>query len=379
MNQTKYRTMRKNFRKVVLTSATALLVLSSCGGKGQQQQSIVEYPTVKVEKADITLETRYSATIRGRQDIEVYPQVGGTLQRLLVTEGQTVKKGQTLFIIDQVPYQAALNTAEAALKAAKAQEATAQLSYDSRKKLFDEEVVSDFDLQTAQNTLLSAKASVAQAEAQVVNARNSLSYTVVKSPADGVVGTLPFRQGALVGPSMPQSLTTVSDNNQMYVYFSMNEAQFLQLTRQNGSVENAIANMPAVELQLVDGSIYELKGKVESASGVVDRATGSVQLRAVFDNPNHMLHSGSTGNVIIPQTLKDALLIPATAAAQTQDKYRVYAVDKDGVAHSQIISILPQNNGKQFIVTEGITEGTEIVAEGANMVKDDQQVKSVNK
>ncbi|MBQ4003162.1 MAG: efflux RND transporter periplasmic adaptor subunit, partial [Bacteroidaceae bacterium] len=225
----------------------------------------------------------------------------------------------------------------------------------------------------------SAKASVAQAEAQVVNARNSLSYTVVKSPADGVVGTLPFRQGALVGPSMPQSLTTVSDNNQMYVYFSMNEAQFLQLTRQNGSVENAIANMPAVELQLVDGSIYELKGKVESASGVVDRATGSVQLRAVFDNPNHMLHSGSTGNVIIPQTLKDALLIPATAAAQTQDKYRVYAVDKDGVAHSQIISILPQNNGKQFIVTEGIAEGTEIVAEGANMVKDDQQVKSVNK
>lgn len=379
MNQTKYQTMRKNFRKVVLTSATALLVLSSCGGKGQQQQSIVEYPTVKVEKADITLETRYSATIRGRQDIEVYPQVGGTLQRLLVTEGQTVKKGQTLFIIDQVPYQAALNTAEAALKAAKAQEATAQLSYDSRKKLFDEEVVSDFDLQTAQNTLLSAKASVAQAEAQVVNARNSLSYTVVKSPADGVVGTLPFRQGALVGPSMPQSLTTVSDNNQMYVYFSMNEAQFLQLTRQNGSVENAIANMPAVELQLVDGSIYELKGKVESASGVVDRATGSVQLRAVFDNPNHMLHSGSTGNVIIPQTLKDALLIPATAAAQTQDKYRVYAVDKDGVAHSQIISILPQNNGKQFIVTEGIAEGTEIVAEGANMVKDDQQVKSVNK
>lgn len=379
MNQTKYRTMRKNFRKVVLTSATALLILSSCGGKGQQQQSIVEYPTVKVEKADITLETRYSATIRGRQDIEVYPQVGGTLQRLLVTEGQTVKKGQTLFIIDQVPYQAALNTAEAALKAAKAQEATAQLSYDSRKKLFDEEVVSDFDLQTAQNTLLSAKASVAQAEAQVVNARNSLSYTVVKSPADGVVGTLPFRQGALVGPSMPQSLTTVSDNNQMYVYFSMNEAQFLQLTRQNGSVENAIANMPAVELQLVDGSIYELKGKVESASGVVDRATGSVQLRAVFDNPNHMLHSGSTGNVIIPQTLKDALLIPATAAAQTQDKYRVYAVDKDGVAHSQIISILPQNNGKQFIVTEGIAEGTEIVAEGANMVKDDQQVKSVNK
>ena len=144
-------------------------------------------------------------------------QVGGTLQKLCVTEGQKVKKGQPLFIIDQVPYQAALNTAEAALKAAEAQLATAQLNYDSRKKLFDEKVVSDFDIQTANNSLLTAQAQVAQAKAQVVNARNSLSYTVVKSPADGVVGTLPYRQGALVSSAMPQPLTTVSDNNKMYV------------------------------------------------------------------------------------------------------------------------------------------------------------------
>lgn len=367
--------MKKNLSIVFGSALMAMSVLSSCGGEKGRQASIVEFKTMKVGRTDMALSNNYNATIRGRQDVEVYPQVSGTLQRILVTEGQSVKKGQTMFIIDQVPFQAALNTAEAALKAAQAQEATAALNYESRKKLFDQEVVSDFDMQTAHNSLLSAKATVAQAEAQVVNARNSLSYTVVKSPADGVVGTLPYRQGALVGPSIPQSLTTVSDNNQMWVYFSMNESQFLALTRESGSAENAVAAMPEVSLQLVDGSTYELTGRVESVSGVVDQQTGSVQLRAVFDNPSHILHSGSTGKIVIPTTLKDVLTIPTTAAVQTQDKFRVYTVDKDGVAHGQAISIMTQNDGKQYIVTEGLEEGTEIVAEGAAMVREGQPVK----
>ena len=368
---------RRNFNYTLLTIVSGMLLLSACNGKQKQQEMpITVFKTTKVAKSDITLESKYNATIRGRQDVEVYPQVSGTLQKILVTEGQNVKKGQAMFIIDQVPFQAALNTAEAALKSAQAQEATAQLSYDSRKQLFDQQVVSEFDLQTAHNSLLSAKAAVAQAQAQVINARNSLSYTVVKSPADGVVGILPYRQGALVGPSIPQSLTTVSDNNQMWVYFSMNEAQFLQLTRENGSVEKAIEVMPDVNLQLVDGTMYNLPGRVESASGVVDRATGSVQLRAVFDNPSHILHSGSTGKVIIPIVFKDALTIPTTAAVQIQDKFRVMVVDANGIAHSKIISVHPQNDGKQFIVTEGLEAGTEVVAEGANMVKDDQKVKN---
>ncbi len=367
--------MRKNIKFVVVSALTMAIMLCSCNGQKQQEAAIVEFKTIKVAKTDVTIESKYSATIRGRQDIEVYPQVSGTLQQLCVTEGQRVSQGQTLFIIDQVPYQAALNTAEAALKAAQAQEATAQLNYDSRKQLFDQKVVSEFDLQTAQNSLLSAKAQVAQAQAQLVNARNSLSYTVVKSPANGVVGTLPYRQGALVGPSIPQALTTVSDNNQMYVYFSMSESEFLALSRKAGSAEKAVSQMPSVRLQLVDGSIYDTTGQVETASGVVDRSTGSVQLRAVFTNPNHMLHSGSTGNVIIPVEYKDVLTVPASGVVQLQDKHKVYTVDKDGVAHSQIVSVLAQNTGKDFIVTEGLKEGTEVVAEGASMVKDDQKVK----
>lgn len=372
--------MKRNISMVAGAIGMVAFMLTSCGGgKGQQQAApVTVFKTIKAEKTDITLNTKASATIRGRQDIDVYPQVGGTLQRLCVTEGQVVKKGQPLFIIDQVPYQAALNTAEAALKAAEAQEATATLNYESRKKLHEQEVVSDFDLQTTYNTLLTAKASVAQAQAQVVNARNSLSYTVVKSPADGVVGTLPYRQGALVSSAMPQPLTTVSDNSEMYVYFSINESQLLKMIRESGTLEKAIETMPEVTLQLVDGSEYEMKGRVESASGVVDRSTGSVQLRAVFANPNHMLHSGSSGNIIIPMEYKDVIAIPATAAVQTQDKFRVCTVDEKGAAHGQLISILPQNNGQQFIVTEGLSEGTEIVADGANMVKEGQLVKNVN-
>lgn len=362
---------------LTIMSLTAMALLSSCSGKKQQgAMPTPTFKTGKVERQDITLTQKYSATIRGRQDIDVYPQVAGTLQKLCVTEGQKVTKGQTLFIIDQVPYQAALNTAEAAQKAANAALATAQLTYDSKKKLFDQQIISDVELQTANNTLLTAKAQVAQADAQVVNARNSLSYTVVKSPANGVVGTLPYRQGALVSSAMPQPLTTVSDNNEMYVYFSVSEAQFLQMVRNNNNVEEAIASIPELTLQLVDGSEYEHKGKVESASGVVDRNTGSVQLRAAFVNPNHILHSGSTGNVILPAEYKNVIVVPTTAAVQLQDKYKVFIVDKDGIAHSQIISIMPQTNGKQYIVTSGLNGGEEIVSEGAGMVKEGQKVKN---
>ena len=370
--------MSYNIKTGLLTAIVGLAVLTSCGKKQQQQMPSAVYKTVKVSTQTIQLDTEYSATIRGRQDIDVYPQVGGTLQKLCVTEGQTVKKGQTLFIIDQVPFQAALNTAEAALKAAEAQQATAELNYNSRKQLFDERVVSEFDMQTAHNALLSAKAAVAQAKAQVVNARNSLSYTVVKSPSDGVVGTLPYRQGALVGSSMPKPLTTVSDNSQMYVYFSLNESELLKLAREYGSIDSAVVNMPPVRLLLVDGSEYEEVGKVESVSGVVDRSTGSVQLRAVFNNPNKLLHSGSTGNVIIPATFENVIVVPAAATVQTQDKFKVFTVDENGIAHSQLITINEKDGGNEFIVTSGLKGGEEIVAEGAGMVKEGQDVKKLN-
>lgn len=209
-----------------------------------------------VATQDRELSDTKSASIRGRQDIDIYPQVSGTLTQLCVTEGQRVRKGQTLFIIDQVPYQAALQTAEANVQAAEAQLATARLTHESRQELYKENVVSSFDLSTAKNSFLAAKAQLAQAQAQEVNARNNLSYTVVKSPSDGVVGMLPYRVGTLVGPNIPQALTTVSDNSDMYVYFSLTEAELLSLTNQYKSMEEALKNMPEIQLTLIDGSVY---------------------------------------------------------------------------------------------------------------------------
>lgn len=366
--------MKLNIKNVCILTLGAVTLFTSCGKK-QQVLPSATFQTAKAEVKEVTLTNKYSATIRGRQDIDVYPQVGGYLQKLCVTEGQKVKKGQPLFIIDQVPFQAALNTAEAALKAAQAQEASAALNYESKKVLRQQNVISDFDLQTTYNTLLTAKAQVAQAQAQVVNARNNLGYTVVKSPADGVVGTLPYRQGALVGSQIPQPLTTVSDNHEMYVYFSMTETDLLAMCREHKSIEEAIAAFPEVSLTLVDGSEYSQKGKIESVSGVIDRNTGSVQLRALFQNAEGLLHSGSTGIVNIPVVMSQHIVIPMTATVQVQDKYRVWLVGADSCAHEQIVTLHPQNNRTEVIVLSGLEKGQEFVSVGAGMVKNGQKVK----
>lgn len=298
--------MKQTFVQAALVACCMAVV--SCG-QAPTQQRAAEYSVQTITTTDRTIPTNYSATIRGRQDIAIYPQVSGTISQVCITEGQRVTKGQTLFIIDQVPYKAALRTAEANVEAAKAAVATAQLTYDSKKELFSRNVVSQYDLSTAENSLLTAKAQLAQADAALVNAANNLSYTVVKAPSNGVVGTLPYRVGALVSASIPQPLTTVSDNSTMYVYFSMTAKQQLNLTRRYGSIAETLKNMPDVQLQLNDGTVYDQTGRVESISGVVDTSTGSVQLRAVFPNENGLLLSGSTGNIIMPNLYKDLSLI----------------------------------------------------------------------
>ncbi len=328
-----------------------------------------EYAVMTVASTDREIPTNYSATIRGRQDIDIYPQVSGTIWQLCVNEGQSVTKGQTLFIIDQVPYKAALKTAEANVAAAEASVATAQLTYDSKKELFARNVVSQYDLSTAENSLLTAKAQLAQAEAQQVNAANNLSYTVVKAPSNGVVGTLPYRVGALVSASMPQPLTTVSDNSTMYVYFSMTENQLLNLTRRYGSINETIKNMPDVQLQLNDGSMYDQKGRVESISGVIDTSTGSVSLRAAFPNPNGLLHSGGSGNVVLTNTFKDCIVVPQAATFEIQDKVFAYKV-QDGKAVAAPLSVETISNGQEYIVKSGLVPGDVIVTEGVGLMRE---------
>lgn len=332
------------------------------------------YAIMEVKAADKELSTSYSATIRGRQDIDIYPQVSGTIEKLCVTEGQTVRRGQLLFVIDQIPYRAALKTAVANVEAARAAMATAELTYNSNKELYAQKVVSEFSLKTAENTYLTAKAQLTQAEAQEVNARNNLSYTEVKSPSDGVVGALPYRVGALVGANLPYPLTTVSDNSDMYVYFSMTENQLLALTRQYGSMDEALKNMPEVELVLNDNSVYNKKGVIESISGVIDRQTGTVMSRVVFPNESRLLHSGASGTVVVPSIYKDCIAIPQGATVQMQDKVVVYKV-VDGKAVSTLITVAGISDGREYVVLSGLRSGDEIISEGAGLVREGTQVK----
>ena len=324
---------------------------------------------MRITTSDKELQTTYSASIRGRQDIDIYPQVSGFLTKLCVEEGQAVRKGQVLFIIDQVPYRAALQTAEANVEAARASVSTAQLTYDSKKELFAQNVISEFDLQTSYNNLLTAKAQLAQTEAQRVSAANNLSYTEVKSPADGVVGTLPYRVGALVSASLPKPLTTVSDNSDMYVYFSMTENQLLDMTRRYGSRSKALEEMPAIGLILNDKSTYPSQGKIETISGVIDTSTGTVSLRAVFPNKEGLLQSGGAGNVVVPVQKRNCIVVPQAATYEVQDKVFVFKV-VDGKAQSAPVEVIRVNGGKEYIVDKGLNVGDVIVAEGVGLLRE---------
>ena len=362
--------MRKNMAFMFFPAL--LVAFAAC--REEQKQASSSYPTMVVRKESRSLDARYSASIRGRQDIEIYPQVEGTLQQLLVTEGQRVSKGQVMFVIDQVPYKAALNTAEADMKSAQSALATARLTHEGRRLLLEQQVISDFDMQKAANELASAEAAVEQADARLANARNDLSYTVVRSPADGVVGTLPYRQGALVGSDMEQPLTVVSDNSSMYVYFSMNESRLLDLLQRYGSLEKALGDLPDVSLYLSNGTLYKEKGRIESISGVIDRSTGSVSLRAAFPNPDGLLHSGASGNVAIPERYDGCIVIPQEVTFRIQEKVLVYKV-VDGRAVSAVIRVSPMDNGREYIVTGGLEEGTEIVSGGVGLLREGTLVK----
>ena len=362
-------------RLTMAIGCALVCVMSGCK-EAQTEQAVAEYAMLTVTAADKVLNTPYSATIRGRQDIAIYPQVAGYLTKLCVTEGQRVKAGQLLFVIDQVPYRAALEQAVANVAAAEASLATAKLTYESKQALFEKKVVSDFDLRTAENAYLSAKAGLAQAKALELNARNNYSYTEVKSPANGVVGTLPYRVGALVSPSgMPQPLTTVSDNSDMYVYFSLTENQLLGLMRQYGSKEEVLSQMPEVSLLLNDGSAYAHKGCVESISGVVDRSTGTASLRAVFPNPEGLLLSGTSGNVVLTNALKDCLVIPQAATFEVQDQAYVYKV-VDGKASASPVKVTRVDGGQEYIVEQGLQSGDRIVAEGVGLLREGMPIKA---
>lgn len=359
--------------KMIFILATAL-ALAGCGQQGAEEKTpATDFETMTVSKQDITLEQSYPAQIEGRQSIKIIPRVEGYLHQICVKEGQRVKKGQVLFVIDQASYQAEVRAAEANVAVAKAGVETAQLNYDSRKTLYQKNVVSDYDLRTATANLAMAKAQSQQAQAQLQSARTNLSYTVLRSPSDGVAGSLPFRVGDFVGPSTQGGLTTIADAHEMYVYFSLTERDAMSLIARYGSLDKAVAAFPPVILLTANGDTCTVKGRVESISGVVDSSTGSVSARAVFPNADNHLLSGSTGSIVIPNELKQVIVIPKSATYEIQDKTYAWRI-VEGKAESKMISVQPTSDGKNYVVTSGLTVGDIIVAKGAGYVKEGQEI-----
>ena len=351
--------------------STVLLgtLLTACKQGQERQETTQELPVMVVSSRPVEFEEKYSASIRGRQDVDIIPQISGRIIRLCVKEGEQVKTGQVLAVIDQVPFRAALRTAIANVSAAKARVETARIELRGKQTLFEGKVISDYELSLARNSLTVALAELEQAKAQETDARNNLSYTEIKSPSNGVVGTLPFRIGALVSPNMTQPFTVVSDNAEMYAYFSVSENKLRQLKARFGTTDSMIARMPEVSLQLNDGTVYKHKGRIETVSGVVNATTGAVQIKALFPNPDSELLSGTIGNVILQGLNTNAILIPMTATVELQDKIIAYRL-KDGKAKAAYLTVDRLNDGSHFVVRQGLSVGDTIVTEGVGLVKE---------
>lgn len=365
--------------KILLFAALAAMLVS-CGGKkssGKPNFGDNEYAVRTIGAQSAELQTTYPATIRGMQDVEIRPKVSGFITKLCVKEGQAVKAGQLLFVIDNVTYAAAVRQAKAAVNSAKAQLNTARLTYNNNEKLFKNNVIGSYELQSAKNNMQAAAAALAQAEASYVSAKENLSYCYVTSPASGVIGDLPYRVGALVSASSQQPLTTVSNISTMQVYFSMTEKELLDMTKTAGGLHTAIKDYPAVKLQLADGTIYDHPGRVATVSGVIDATTGSVSMRADFPNPQHLLKSGGSGSIVVPHVSSSAIVIPQYAVAQVQDKHFVYIVGKDNKVKYSAVIVDPQDDGKNFIITSGLKVGDRIVVNGISSLTDGAEIKPI--
>lgn len=349
--------------------AGTLMILASCGGNNanqqMMQQAAPQIATVTLNYSNSDLSTTYPATIKGKTDVEIRPQVSGFITRVLVDEGQYVVKGQPLFNIDNVQFQAAVDNARAAVNVAQTAVQTATLTAQNKQQLFDKNIISEYENQLAQNDLAMAKSQLAQAQANLITAQKNLSYTIVTAPSSGVIGSIPNREGTLASPSMVQPLTTVSDNGDVYAYISLTEKDILQLT-DNGkySLNEKIKEMPEVTLRLSDGAIYPEPGKVSTVSGIIDNTTGSASVRILFKNPNGMLRSGSTGQILMPVRMDSVIVIPQKATTELQNLRYAYVVNDSNVVTSVPITVSPINDGKNFVVTSGLKAGQRIAIEG---------------
>lgn len=364
---------RNNVKMGVVALAAVVGGLTSCGGEMPQVEQ-TSYETVTIKKEDITVPMKFSAKLKGETDVTITPQVSGQLTRICVTEGDQVKKGQVLFIIDQRDAQLELESAQANLQAALAQEASAKIEYESNKNLYEKKIVSKYTLDTSENSYNQAKASVAQYRAQVNRAKVNLGYCTITAPVTGSIGEIPVRTGDQVSPST--YLTTVSGNANMDAEFSLPETILSMMLSEGFSTDPSALSKYSLDVSFVmkNGAEYEHKGKITRATGVVNASTGTISLKATFPNPKGLLYSGMQGNVVIPLQEQGVMVIPQEAVVKLQDKQQVYKVQPDSTATAIEVTTQDIYDGEHYIALTGLNEGDQIVTVGANNVHEGQKV-----
>lgn len=363
-----------NLKRVSLGVASFLFLVSCGGSQDKKQEEVAEYPTEVLAVQDAVLESKYPASIKGQEDIEIRPRVNGFIKAIYVDEGSVVRKGQELFSIDSPQSIQALETAQASVRSAQAQLETAQINVDRIAPLAEKGIVSEVQLRTYQNAYKTAQASLDQANAVYNNAKATVAWTKVTSPVDGIVGAIPFRLGSLVNDG--NTLTTISNTTNMYVYFSLNEKDLMGLLSdlEGATQSEKIKNLPKVSLILADGTVYSEQGTISTITGQANVSTGSVNFRADFPNKEKLLRSGFSGTIVIPHEVHNVFVIPQKSTFQLQDKYMVYKVQGDSTLQT-VVSVTPLPDGKNYIVTNGLSEGDRIVVDGLATMSHGKKIK----
>ena len=343
--------------------------VTACGS-GVPNVVPTSYPTMTISKSNIKVPLKYSATLKGTADVTITPQISGQLMEVCITEGQQVKKGQVLFRIDSRDAQLELESAEANLLAAQAQESSAKLEFESNTNLYNKGIVSKYVLDNAENQYKQAKASVAQYRAIANRARVNLSYCTIEAPVAGVIGSIPVFAGDQVSPGT--YLTLLSGNAKMYAEFSVSESVLEE--RANGEANGSLASFPDVTFLFKSGTEYGHKGRITSVTGTVDRTTGALTCKATFPNPDGILYSGIQGTVLVPFAVSDVMVVPQNAIVRLQDKSLAYKVGADSCAYSVIVKTVNFGSERDLVVTEGLEVGDVIVTTGANNLVEGQRV-----
>jgi len=365
---------QKSVMTWVMTAAAVVGGLASCG-IDMPKETKTSYETMTVKKQDIEVPIKFSAKMKGQTDVTITPQVSGQLMKICVTEGQRVKKGQTLFVIDSRNAQLNLEAAQANLQAALAQENSAKLEYESNKNLFEKKIVSQYMLDNSENSYKQAKASVAQARASVNNAKVNLGFCTITAPVTGLIGEIPVRTGDQVSPG--SQLTMVSGNTQMDAEFSVAESLVEDMVSSGANASDKVKNLaslPDVTFLMKNGTEYTHKGRVSSLTGMVNATTGTIACKATFPNPEGLLFSGIQGTVVLPYAVKDVIVVPQTAVVKLQSRQQVYKVKADSTATAVEVKTEDIGNGKDFVITSGLSVGDKIITVGANNVQEGQQV-----